>query len=98
MLDGNVDRHNKVFSGHIIARSTTCIQRCRFVQKQSVAQNVSNDNVSKLSKERGKSKIKGKRHNIQRHVNKQCCFMHFREKGLVSTNERHGQYTFSQRK
>lgn len=37
--------HNKVFCGHIIAWTTTCIQRCCFVQKQSAAQNVSNDNV-----------------------------------------------------
>ncbi len=37
--------HNKVFCGHIIVRTNTCIQRCCFVQKQSVAQNVSNDNV-----------------------------------------------------
>ncbi len=37
--------HNKVFCGHIIVWTTTCIQRCCFVQKQSVAQKVSNDNV-----------------------------------------------------
>lgn len=37
--------HNKVFCGHIIVQTTTCIRRCRFVQKQSVAQSVSHDNV-----------------------------------------------------
>lgn len=33
--------HNKVFCGHIIVQTTTCIQRCCFVQKQSVGQDVS---------------------------------------------------------
>lgn len=37
--------NNKEICGHIIVRTTTCIQRCCFLQKQSVAQNVSNDNV-----------------------------------------------------
>lgn len=38
--------YNKEICGHIIVRTTTCIQRCCFfLQKQSVAQHVSNDNV-----------------------------------------------------
>lgn len=69
--------YHKLFYGHIIVWTTTCIQRCHFVQKQSVAQNMSNDNV--ISKLNGEKKNKCKRQNIQTHKNKQCCFMLFLE-------------------
>lgn len=40
--------HNEEFSGHIIVRTTTCIQRCCFVQNPSVAQNVANDDALQI--------------------------------------------------
>lgn len=40
--------HNEEFSGHIIVRTTTCIQRCCFVQNPSVAQNVANNDALEI--------------------------------------------------